>query len=170
MKRRASFTIATATTAVAVLSRAASAHMLHEHSFTSPFSAFDTAGTRRVPGWKMGGHTRAKMGALRLTADAPMQRGDIWAHNVANLGNEFSFETRFRMSGASPDNIGESIAWFIVNSEKRGTTELGPFFGLQDNFEGIAVVISTDHPSARGDAAVDTQKLVSYNMITTAVY
>lgn len=107
-----------------------------------------------------GGNAKVKMGALKLTSNVQQQHGILRSVTKTNLDNQFSMEIRFRMSGQHNDQGGESIGWFITAED--GTVDnVGEFFGASNKFQGIAVTVSTDHPDAEGNAAMDAQKIVS---------
>lgn len=147
-----------ATAALLGLHHAAVAVPIPTASFASPFGSFDAAGKRRVVGWQANGSTKVKMGVVSLTHPAPDQTGALWSSGRADLAEEFSLESKFRISGVDSSSAGDSLGWFLVKDNK---LQEGRWYGVDPKFTGIALVITTEHPDSTGDAMKDMQKVVS---------
>ncbi|KAG5185954.1 concanavalin A-like lectin/glucanase domain-containing protein [Tribonema minus] len=154
---RAALSGLAATALLALQQQVATAEPISTGTFASPFGSFDASGKRRVAGWRAGGTARVKMGAVSLTQPQADEKGSLWSLIPNKLGDAFSFEAKFRMSGANAREGGESIAWFLVADSLKVLT--GDFFGIDKRFQGLAITISTDHPDAMGDASKDMQKV-----------
>jgi Legume-like lectin family len=152
--------LAAAVTALAAV-HTATAGPMQASSFASPFSSYDGHGRRRAPGWQSQGTTRVKMGAVALTQPLVGEFGSAWTMSSAKLGDEFSFETKFRVSGAqSAIAAGGSLAWFMVKESARSQYERD-WYGADAKFQGIAVVVDSEHPEATGDMRTGAQRVVS---------
>jgi Legume-like lectin family len=120
--------------------------LLHQLSFSAPFSEHDARGARILPWWQRSGESLLKQSFLRLTPDTRWTRGSAWSQNA--LGHaEFSVEWKFRISGLDEKEGGESMGLFITD---RAFAEKGTVFGFTDRFVGLGVVVDTNRDDSNG--------------------
>ncbi|OQV15871.1 Vesicular integral-membrane protein VIP36 [Hypsibius exemplaris] len=120
------------------LSSVAALNMLdslrREHSLIKPYQG---AGMN-VPQWDFTGSTMVTSNFIRLTPDQQSKQGAIW-NSVPCYTTKWEFQVQFSVHGTGRDLYGDGFAIWYTKTRM----QLGPVFGNQDLFSGLAVFLDT---------------------------
>ncbi|CAM9749252.1 unnamed protein product [Scytosiphon promiscuus] len=109
---------------------------------TGPFDKHDHRGSRIIPYFEKTGTTNVMQSFIRMTPEKPDSVGTLWSR-VPVGSSDFSLEWQFRISGSEAVNHGDTIA-LIISPTKYEAGQGGPFFGIDDNFTGLAIIVNTN--------------------------
>lgn len=107
------------------------------HSFKSPFF-LSRGGT--LPFWEVGGNTVVKEDAIQLTPARAQNTGKLY-NMVAMEHENWEIEVQFHI-GDGGRNYADGMAIWVVNAED-DINEVGPVFGMRENFKGIGIIVDT---------------------------
>ncbi|CAM9749179.1 unnamed protein product [Scytosiphon promiscuus] len=109
---------------------------------TGPFDKHDHKGSRIIPYFEKTGTTNIMQSFIRMTPDKPDSVGTLWSRSPIG-SSDISLEWKFRISGSEGVNYGDTIA-LIISPMKYRAGQGGPFFGIDDNFTGLAIIVNTN--------------------------
>lgn len=98
-----------------------------------------------LPFWEVGGDTLVKEDAIQLTAAVSGRTGKLY-NMVAMEHKNFEIEVQFYI-GDGGRHAADGLAIWVVNAED-DINEIGPVFGMRQNFQGFGVVLDTYDNSA----------------------
>eukprot|EP00752_Nemacystus_decipiens_P005062 g4596.t1 len=109
---------------------------------TAPFDKHDHKGSRIIPYFEKTGATNIMQSFVRMTPDKTNEVGTLWSRSTLG-SSDMSLEWKFRISGNEPTNYGDTIA-LIISPMKFKAGQVGRFFGIDENFTGMAIIVNTN--------------------------
>jgi len=105
-----------------------------EHSLVRPYQGSGFG----VPNWDFQGSTMVTSNYIRLTPDDRSRQGAIWNKVPCRVRN-WEVQINFKVTGTTKDLFGDGFAFWFV----RDRMNMGPVFGSQDHFSGLAIMADT---------------------------
>lgn len=118
------------------------AEVKQQMTVTAPFDKHDHKGSRIIPYFEKSGATSIMQSFIRMTPDKADNVGTLWSRSTL-ASSDLSLEWKFRISGSEPVNYGDTLA-LIISPTKYKPGQVGRFFGVDENFTGLAIIVNTN--------------------------
>ncbi|CAF0932076.1 unnamed protein product [Rotaria sp. Silwood1] len=113
----------------------AGSYEIREHSLNRPYPAvFSTANSY----WHLTGNTLVTDRYVRLTSDSQSKAGGLW-NTIPVSYPDWEMHVHFKVHGTGKELFGDGfVIWYV-----RDPKLMGPVFGYQDYFHGLAILMDT---------------------------
>ncbi|XP_076165423.1 vesicular integral-membrane protein VIP36 isoform X2 [Ptiloglossa arizonensis] len=109
-------------------------YLKREHSLIRPYQGSGTT----VPYWDYSGSTMVTNNYIRLTSDVQSKQGVIWNSVPCHVRN-WEIQVHFKVHGKGTELFGDGfVIWYA-----KERMQMGPVFGNQDYFQGLAIILDT---------------------------